>query len=216
MSWWAVAAVSAVYAVLLCALLTWHSRRLPVQGADGPQRPHAAHGQRPLTIPQFGCTFARKRNLERDRTPSADHRGPPEVVTSHKPRPVRVLVEVRHEGHVKALLPGISRHLPQRASRAATASRQRVRRQGCALSCGDALLPAPSAARWEAESSSPGGRSMNHHRTILVRTESADSPQDAHNSPLKTNTLPRLYAQLRKAVSILSCGQRLAAQSCPG
>ena len=67
-----------------------------------------------------------------------------------------------------------------------------------------------------AKFSSPDGLSTNRHRTILVRTESADSPQDGHISPLTTNGLPHLYTQLRKGVSILSAGQQHALQSCPG
>jgi hypothetical protein len=83
----------------------------------------------------------------------------------------------------------------------------------------------PGAARSVRQARPPDGerrptrgwRSVDEdHRLILVRIESADSPQNVHDSPLTANRLPPLYAQLRKVTSSLPAGQRRAPQSCRG
>jgi hypothetical protein len=152
--------------------------------------------------------------------PSRRRAAPPGLPSSELPVRKRCSASSQRGWHPSAAMPGSGRHrsvlYPPYVPRARDGDGDGAMwdTQGRRTPPRDDHGRVRSASDGERACSSPGDgrRSV----LILVRAESAISPQNAHDSPLTANGRPRLYAQLRRRVMSNPAGQQHAPQSCPG
>lgn len=176
--------------------------------------------QFPGDVPSDGTvagTASRSTSQERDGMPSSRQRGLPDVVTSPQPPP--------GEGSRRGTSSGTREGTAAEAVLATSHNRLLARPKrvgkgwvafpkGRALPCGDALRPAP---RPPMGSGGVARRSVDdHHRLILVRTESANSPQKGPRLAVDGQRPSTPIHAAQEGVKEFNGRSPVRPQSCPG